>query len=99
MKTKKSFISKSSLASLTLLFRYSEDNKNRILTCLKGFNFPFSSFYLMKGEATIKIELVANNKEIFSIDSGNIPSFQTDKFQLKQQEFYLDIQKIIRIEY
>lgn len=47
-------------------------------------------FYLMKGEATIKIELVANNKEIFSIDSGNIPSFQTDKFQLKQQEFTIN---------
>lgn len=51
-------------------------------------------FHLMKKDdkhhSEIKINLVANNQEIFSINSKEIPTFKNDKFDLKEHEFYID---------
>jgi hypothetical protein len=47
-------------------------------------------FHLMKNNHIIKINLIANDEKIFSINSKDIPNFKTDIFQVKKYKFTIN---------
>lgn len=55
---------------------------------IKEHFLPF--FHLMRKDSKVKINLVANDDKIFSINSKDIPHFKTDKFKLKKYNFTID---------
>lgn len=65
-----------------------EINLNNLENNIKEHFLPY--FHLMKGRQTIEINFTANNKNIFTVSSKDIPSFKTDKFELKTCEFTID---------
>jgi hypothetical protein len=47
-------------------------------------------FHLMKQKASVKIKLLANDEEVFNINSKDIPNFRTEIFNINKHEFTID---------